>query len=172
MDKKQVGAWALFDFANSVYPAVITSVVFNYFFIQIVVGNEEGRGDLLWGRAVSLSALVVALSSPILGAIADRAGVRKKLMAVYVAMCVTAVALFATLGPGTVFWAFTLFVIANIGFEGCLVFYNAYLPDIAPKEKQGWVSGLGFGVGYVGSVGGLALAIPFAESNIAIVWIM
>jgi UMF1 family MFS transporter len=172
LDKKQVGAWALFDFANSVYPAVITSVVFNYFFIQIVVGNEEGRGDLLWGRAVSLSALVVALSSPILGAIADRAGVRKKFMAIYVAMCVTAVALFATLGPGTVFWAFTLFVIANIGFEGCLVFYNAYLPDIAPKEKQGWVSGLGFGVGYVGSVGGLALAIPFAESNIAIVWIM
>lgn len=172
MDKKQVGAWVLFDFANSVFPAVIVSVVFNYFFIQVVVGNEEGRGDLLWGRAVSLSALIVALSSPLLGAIADRAGVRKRLMALYVAMCVTAVALFSTLGPGTVFWAFALFVVANVGFEGCLVFYNAYLPDIAPKERQGWVSGLGFAVGYVGSVGGLALAIPFAESNIALVWIM
>ena len=172
MDKKQVGAWALFDFANSVYPAVITSVVFNYFFIQVVVGNEGGRGDLLWGRAVSTSALIVALSSPLLGAIADRAGVRKKLMGLYVAMCVTAVALFATLGPGTIFWAFTLFVIANVGFEGCLVFYNAYLPDIAPKEKQGRVSGIGFAVGYVGSVAGLGLAIPFAESNVAVVWIL
>ena len=172
LDRKQVGAWVLFDFANSVFPAVIVSVVFNYFFIQVVVGNEDGRGDLLWGRAVSLSALIVALTSPILGAIADRAGVRKKFMGLYVVMCVTAVALFTTLGPGTVFWAFVLFVIANVGFEGCLVFYNAYLPDIAPREKQGWVSGLGFAVGYVGSVGGLALAVLFADTNVAIVWIM
>lgn len=162
----------MFDFANSVYPAVITSVVFQFFFIQVVVGNDGGRGDWWWGLAVSSSALIVALSAPVLGAVADRAGVRKRFMALYVGMCVVTVTLFTTLGPGLVVYAFVLFVVANVGFESCLVFYNAYLPDIAPREKQGWVSGLGFGVGYLGSALGLLMALPFAESNIQIVWLM
>ena len=172
MNRKQVAAWAMFDFANSVYPAVITSVVFQLYFIQVVVGNEASEGDLWWTRAVSLSALIVALSAPVLGAIADRAGVRKRFMGLYVGLCVTAVALFTTLGPGLVFKAFVLFVLANVGFESCLVFYNAYLPEIAPREKQGWVSGLGFGVGYLGSALGLVLALPFATSNVQMVWVM
>ena len=172
MNKKQVGAWALFDLANSVYPAVITAVVFQVYYINTVVGNTDSIGDWWWGRAVSLSALIVAISSPLLGAIADRAGMRKRFMAFFVAMCLTGVALFTTLGPGAVAWGFTVFVFANVGYEACLVFYNAYLPDIAPSDKQGWVSGLGFGVGYAGSAVGLLLAIPLIETNIDLVWIM
>ncbi|MDA0310947.1 MAG: MFS transporter [Gemmatimonadetes bacterium] len=172
MNRKQVGAWALFDFANSVYPAVVVSVVFQVFYINTVVGNADSLGDLWWGRAVALSALIVALSSPVLGAISDRAGVRKRLMAFYVAMCVTGVALFTTLGPGMVAWGFALFVFANVGFEGCLVFYNAYLPEIAPRDKQGWVSGLGFGIGYVSSALGLLFAIPLIATNMDLVWVM
>jgi MFS transporter, UMF1 family len=172
LNKKQVGAWALFDFANSVYPAVIVSVVFQVFYIDTVVGNADSQGDWWWGRAVSLSALIVAVSSPVLGAIADRAGVRKRFMVFYVMMCVTGVALFTTLGPGLVMWGFVLFVFANVGFEGCLVFYNAYLPDIAPAEEQGWVSGLGYGVGYIGSALGLLLAIPLIATSVDLVWVM
>lgn len=172
MNRRQVGAWAMYDFANSVFPAVITAVVFVIYFTGTVVGNETGRGDAWWGAAVSVSALIVALSAPLLGAIADRAGVRKRFMAIYVAMCVSAVAMFTTLGPGTIVAGFVLFVIANVGFESSLVFYNAYLPDIVPAEKQGRVSGLGFGVGYAGSALGLLLALPFATTNIDIVWIM
>jgi UMF1 family MFS transporter len=172
MDRKQVGAWALFDFANSVYPAVVVSVIFQVYYIDTVVGNDAGQGDWWWGRAVALSALIVAVSSPLLGAIADRAGVRKRFLFLYVAMCVTGVLLFTTLGPGLVTYGFVLFVIANVGFEGCLVFYNAYLPDIAPREVQGRVSGLGFGVGYIGSALGLALAIPLIGRSIDLVWVM
>lgn len=172
MNNKQVGAWALFDLANSVYPAVITAVVFQVYYINTVVGNTDSIGDWWWGRAVSLSALIVAVSSPLLGAIADRVGMRKRFMAFFVAMCLTGVALFTTLGPGAVAWGFTVFVFANVGYEACLVFYNAYLPDIAPSDKQGWVSGLGFGVGYAGSAVGLLLAIPLIETNIDLVWIM
>jgi len=172
MNKKQVGAWALFDLANSVYPAVIVSVVFQVYYIDTIVGNQDSIGDWWWGRAVALSALVVAVSSPLLGAIADRAGMRKRFMGFFVAMCVTGVALFTTLGPGAVFWGAAIFVFANVGYEACLVFYNAYLPDIAPSDKQGWVSGLGFGVGYVGSALGLLLAIPLIETNIDLVWVM
>ena len=172
MNKKQVGAWALFDLANSVYPGVITSVVFQVYYINTVVGNTDSIGDGYWSLAVSVSALIVAVSSPLLGAIADRAGMRKRFMAFFVAMCVTGVALFTTLGPGAVAWGFTVFVFANVGYEACLVFYNAYLPDIAPSDKQGWVSGLGFGVGYAGSAVGLLLALPLIETNIDLVWVM
>ena len=172
VNRKQVGAWVMFDFANSVYPAVIVAVLFQIYFIEEVVGNEGGRGDFWWTRAVSASALIVALSAPVLGAVADRAGVRKRFMAFYVAMCVTAVALFTTLGPGLVVYGFVLFLLANVGFESCLVFYNAYLPDIVPVERQGWVSGLGYAIGYVGSALGLVLAIPLVTTNIDLVWIM
>jgi UMF1 family MFS transporter len=172
MNRRQVGAWALYDFANSVFPAVVVAVVFQAYYTGAVVGNDAGQGDWWWGRAVSLSALIVALSAPLLGAIADRSGVRKKFMGFYVVVCVSAVALFTTLGPGSIVAGFVLFVIANVGFESSLVFYNAYLPDIVPPEKQGSVSGLGFGVGYVGSTVGLLLALPFARTNIDVVWIM
>lgn len=161
MDRKRVAAWAMFDFANSVYPVAITTVAFNYFFIQVVVGNEAGEGDWWWGRAVGLSAAIVALSSPLLGAIADRAGARKRFMFLYTAVCVAGVLMFSTIAPGQIGYAFLLFVIANVGFEGALVFYNAYLPDVAPPDRRGWVSGLGFGIGYLGSAAGLLLIMPF-----------
>jgi UMF1 family MFS transporter len=173
MDKKQVGAWAMFDFANSVYPAVIVSVVFQRYYVEAVVGAEGGRGDSWWTAAVSASALIVALSAPVLGAVADRAGARKRFLMAYTAACITGVLLMTTLGPGAVLAGFAVFVLANVGFEGSLVFYNAYLPDIAPVEKQGWVSGLGFGVGYAGSILGLLLVLqPALAENYSVVWLM
>lgn len=171
LNKKQVGAWALFDFANSIYPAVVTTVVFPFFYIGTVVGNDAGQGDFWWGWAVSTSALIVALSAPLLGAIADRAGKRKKFMLGYTATCLTGVALMSTLGEGMVVRGFIIFVIANVGFEGSLVFYNAYLPEIAPPDKQGSVSGLGFGIGYLGSAIGLGLALQVAD-HVALVWFL
>ena len=175
MNRRQVGAWAMYDFANSVFPAVVVTMVFQLYFTNVIVGNEGGEGTYLWTWAVSMSALLVALSAPLLGAIADRAGVRKKFMAFYMAMCVTAVAMFTTLGPGTIVAGFVLFMIANVGFESSLVFYNAYLPEIVPAEQQGRVSGLGFGLGYVGSAIGLLLALVIIEIlslGIDVVWIM
>ncbi len=172
MDKKQVSAWALFDFANSVYPAVMTTAVFPLFYVGVVVGNDAGQGDWWYGRAISLSALIVATSAPLLGAIADRGGARKKLMFLYVGLCLVGVAMMSSLEAGMVVQGFILFVVANVGFESSLIFYNAYLPDIAPPEKQGWVSGLGFGVGYLGSAIGLVMVIPFAGDQWEVVWFL
>ena len=170
MNKQHVRAWALFDFANSVYPAVMTTAVFPVFYVTFVVGEEGGVGELGGGRAVSVSALVVAVCSPLLGAIADRGGVRKRFMLFYTAVCLVGVAMMSTLGEGMVVQGFVLFLLANVGFESALVFYNAYLPDIAPPEKQGWVSGLGFGVGYLGSALGLLMVLPLAADRIELVW--
>ena len=170
--RQTIFLWALYDFANSVYPAVITATIFGIYFTREIVGNETGLGDLWWGRVISVSMLFVALTSPLLGAVADRAGIRKKMLFSYTYLCVLCVALFTILRPGMIVWAFILATVANIGFEGALVFYNSYLPNIAPRERQGTVSGLGFGFGYAGSAAGLLLALPLvAREHFHLTWL-
>ena len=169
-DKRTVRAWVLYDFANSIYPAVVTTAVFPIFYVNSIVVDDGGLGELWWGWAISLSALVVAFSSPLLGAIADRSGVRKRFFGLYVAMCLVAVALMSTLKPGMVLAGFLFFVIANIGFESANVFYNAYLPDITTPDRLGRVSGYGFAAGYLGSALGLLLVLPLARERTELVW--
>lgn len=161
----RVLAWAFYDFASSVYPAVITATVFSVYFANVIVGDASGRGDLWWGRVLSVSMVFVALSSPLLGSIADRGGLRKRFLIAYSAVCVLSVALFTTLTPGNLPRAFLFAVMANIGFEGALVFYNAYLNEISPPGRQGFVSGLGFGLGYAGSGIGLLAILPLVKAE-------
>lgn len=173
MDRRRVASWCLFDFANSSYAAVIAAVVFQVFYINRIVGNGDGRGDLWWGRAISVSMLFVSLSSPLLGGIADYAGLRKRLLGAYTALCVGAVAAFSLLSPGAAVLGFVLIVLANVGMEGGQVFYNSFLPQIAPPERQGRVSGWGFGVGYAGSIVSLLIALPLAQTGrFEAIWLM
>lgn len=173
MDRKMILAWCLFDFANSSYSAVIAAVVFQVYYINRIVGNEGGKGDLWWGAAISASMLIVSLSSPFLGGIADHAGRRKRLLGIYTFVCVLAVVGFALLEPGAIVLGFTLIVLANTGMEGGLVFYNSFLPQIAPPDGQGRVSGWGFGVGYAGSIASLLIALPLARAgNFNAIWLM
>ncbi len=172
-DKRTVRSWVLYDFANSIYPAVVTTAVFPIFYTGTVVGAEGGLGELWWGWAVSVSAIIVALTSPLLGAIADRSGARKRFLAFYVVMCLIGVALMTTLKPGMIVAGFLFFIIANVGFESANVFYNAYLPDIVPPERLGRTSGHGFGLGYLGSALGLLLVLPFAQQGrVELVWLI
>jgi UMF1 family MFS transporter len=172
LDRRRVLAWCFYDFANSAYSAVIIATVFSVYFARVIVGNETGRGDQVWGWAVSTSMVIVALTSPVLGAVADRAGVRKRLLFAFTALCILCVALFGTIQPGMVAWGFALAVLANVGFEGSLVYYNAYLPDIAPPERRGYVSGLGYGIGYAGSALGLVIALPLVNAKLwAATWL-
>jgi len=165
MNKKQVLSWCMFDFANSSYSAVIAAVIFQVYYINVIVGNSTGQGDLWWGRAISLSMFLVALTSPFLGGLADYAGRRKRLLALYTFTCIASVAGFTFLSPGAAVLGFFLICLANIGMEGGLVFYNSFLPQIAPKEFHGRVSGWGFGVGYAGSILSLLIALPLAKTG-------
>ena len=169
MNRRQVLAWTLYDFANSAFAAVIAATIYAAYYAQTVVGNTRGDGDLWWGRLVSTSMAIVAFSSPILGAIADHAGIRKRLFFATTYLSVAATALMATVQPGMVGWGFVLGVVGMVGFEGAMVFYNAYLPEIASREWQGRVSAYGFAVGYAGSIVALAVALPFARAN-ALAW--
>ncbi len=172
LNKKHIISWTLFDFANSSYSAVIAAVIFPVYYTNFIVGNEGGLGDLWWGRAISLSMAIVAFSSPFLGGIADYGGLRKRFLFIYTAICISSVACFSLLDKGMALIGFTLIVIANVGMEGGLVFYNSFLPQIAPKEFLGRVSAWGFMVGYAGSIAALLIALYFIKTgNFTIVWI-
>lgn len=160
--RKTIVSWLLYDFANSAYVAIIPGTVYSKYYALTVVGNEHGQGDFWWGLSVTLSMVIVAVASPPLGAIADHAGVRKRFLGILTYLSVGATALMATVGPGDVLWGLVLVVIGTVGFEAAIVYYNAYLPDLAEAGRQGRLSAYGFATGYAGSALALAAALPFA----------
>jgi MFS transporter, UMF1 family len=164
-DRRRILAWCLFDFANSAYSAVIVATVFGIYYASHIVGNERGLGDLWWGRAISASLVGVVLTGPVLGALADRKGLRKRFFVAFTLLCIACITLFTTLAPGMVVWGFALAAVANFAFESAQIYYNAYLPDVAPPGRLGTVSGLGFGIGYLGSIVGLLVALPLAGAK-------
>ena len=159
-------AWTLYDFANSAVAAIVVATIFPRYYAEIVVGNAAGRGDFWWGLVNAATMTLVALTSPVLGGIADHAGVRKPFFVAFTAISVAATALLATVGPGMVLSGFVLVVLALAGYEAAFVYYNSYLPRIAPPERLGRVSALGFAVGYAGSLTAFVTAYPFAAHGV------
>ena len=162
MNRKAAVAWTLYDFANSAYVAVIPATVYSKYYALVVVGNERGQGDFWWGLSVTTSMAIVALAAPPMGAIADHAGLRKRFMGLLTCMSVAATALMATVGKGDVIWGWFLAVVGTVGFEAAIVCYNAYLPELVPRDRQGRLSAYGFAVGYLGSAVALGATLPFA----------
>ncbi len=162
MNRRAAVSWMLYDFANSAFVAVIPATVYSKYYALVVVGNERGQGDFCWGLSVTTSMAIVALSAPPMGAIADHAGVRKRFLFLLTYVSVAATALMATVGKGDVVWGWFLAVVGTVGFEAAIVCYNAYLPELAPRERQGRLSAYGFAVGYLGSAVALGAALPFA----------
>jgi MFS transporter, UMF1 family len=163
--RRTVVAWTLYDFANSAFAAIILSTVYPAYYAGVVVGNADGRGDFWWGTAVSTAMVIGALTSPALGGIADHAGARKRFFVGFSLACIAATAFMATVGPGAAGWGWTLGVIGIVTFEAAIVYYNAFLPRIAPPEKLGRVSAAGFAVGYAGSLVAFGVAYPFAAAQ-------
>ena len=160
-NRKAVVAWMLYDFANSAFVAVIPATVYSKYYALAVVGNERGEGDFWWGLSVTLSMAIVALFSPPLGAIADHAGVRKRFLGILTYLSVAATLLMTTVGKGDVAWGFVLAVVGTVGFEAAIVYYNAYLPDLATADWRGRLSAYGFATGYAGSALALGVALLF-----------
>jgi MFS transporter, UMF1 family len=160
-------AWCLYDFANSSFTTVITTVAFSVYFVHVVAGDEPGRGEALWGRGYALSMIGAALLSPVLGAIADHYALKKQFLLVVTAVCVVATAALYFVGPGDALLGLTLFGIANLGFELGYTFYNAFLVELAGTEEMGRLSGYGWAIGYLGGLVSLALVYPFVSGGLA-----
>jgi UMF1 family MFS transporter len=144
----RIFAWTLFDFANTAFSVIVVTVIFSRYFTNHVAGGRR----FFWGIAVSVSMVVAALLSPPLGAAADSSGNRKRFLLALTLLSVVCTALLATVHAGMVLWGMSLFILANIGFEGGLVFYDAFLPGLTTPSKYGRISGYGFAMGYLGAL--------------------
>ncbi|MBI3447464.1 MAG: MFS transporter [Acidobacteria bacterium] len=160
VSRREILAWCLYDFANSSFSVIVTTVVFSRYFQQFVVVGDAQFGSLLWGIAISVSMLLVGFASPPLGAMADLSASKKRGVVVFTAVCVAATAALWFVKPGDVALAMILFIVANIGFAGSFSFYNGFLPEITTEENVGRVSGMGFAWGYVGGLACLAVCLP------------
>ena len=166
---REVLAWCLFDFANSSFTTIITTVAFSVYFVQVVAAGEgpAGTGEALWGRTYALSMILVALLSPILGAMADHQAAKKPYLAAVTALCIACTALLYFVQAGDILLGLVLFGLANVGFELGYTFYNAFLVELADRRAMGRISGYGWGFGYVGGLVSLALAYPFVKGGLA-----
>ncbi len=158
MKRRVIAAWSLYDFANSAFTTLVVTFIFSAYFTRRIAPDPT-RGTVLWTHAVNVSALVVALATPLLGALADAAGRKKRFLLAATLVCVGFTAALFFTGPGTTTRALVLFVVANVGFETANVFYNAFLPEIADRDTMGRISGIGWALGYAGGLACLVIAL-------------
>lgn len=162
MNKKVQNAWAFYDWANSVYSLVISTAVFPIYFAGLTTVNEQVQSISLGGREIlssslysytlSLSFLLVAIFSPFLSGIADHIGKKKRFLQFFCYLgSLSCMGLYFFTDLEMIWYGLIMSILASIGFWGSLVFYNAFLPEIAPPEKQDRLSARGFALGYLGA---------------------
>lgn len=170
-DRRGLFSWALYDWASSSYAAVIQTFVFAAYFTQHVAQNPAD-GTYLWAMTVSASGMVVALCSPIAGAISDQAGHRKRWLAFFTMLCVIVTALLWFVKPSQnyIFTALFLIFVGDICVELSYVFYNAMLPSLVDSSRIGRWSGWGWAMGYIGGTVCLVLVLFVFVSDHAPHW--
>ncbi len=159
--------WRLFDWANSPFPTVIITFVFAAYYAQ-AVADDPATGTSWWSGALTVSALLIAILSPPLGAIADQTGRRKPWLAVATAIAAAGAGCLWFVAPEAewLLWGAIIVVVANVAFEISMVFYNAMLPDLAPPERIGRISGEAWALGYAGGLVCLLVALfVFVEAD-------
>jgi UMF1 family MFS transporter len=155
--RKERWAWYFYDFGNSAYAAVVLLAVYSAYFKQQVVGGAEG--SRLWGFSVGMAMLVVAITSPVLGALADFSGTKKRLLSLFTVTAVGFTAMLFFVNKGDIWTGMVFFILAEIGYRSGQVFYNALLPDIAAPEEMGRISGNGWAFGSLGGIVCLAIVL-------------
>jgi UMF1 family MFS transporter len=161
LGRKELRAWAMYDWAVSSLQAVVLTAVFPIFFVRVAAaGLPESRGTQALATANTIAAIIVAVLSPILGAISDYAAAKKRMLAASMLVGATATAGMFFIQRGDLLLASTLFVISLVGATASVVFYEALLPHIASQSELDRVSSAGYAMGYIG--GGLLLAVNLA----------
>jgi MFS transporter, UMF1 family len=163
-EKFKVFIWALFDFANTSYSIVVVTFLYAVYFKQTIVSSQP-IGDFYWSIGTSASMLITAMISPVLGAIADYSAGKKRFLLFFTATCIISTSLLYFTNKGDILLGLILFVIANVGYEAGIVFYDSFLPEITTPKNFGRVSGYGFALGYLGSLTTLAITFPFIKAN-------
>ena len=157
-NKKVIYSWVLYDWANSAFATTILAAVLPIFYNDVAAANlPDNLATSYWGYTQAIAMLIIALITPILGAVADYSKSKKIFMKMFVFIGVTGTALLFFIIEGRYLMASIFFIFANIGFSGGNIFYDSFLPIITKKDKIDYVSSMGYAAGYLG--GGILLLI-------------
>jgi MFS transporter, UMF1 family len=161
-------SWCAFDFANSAFTTIIVTVVYPKVFVGLASTNQ--RGEIGWAWALAVSQTVVVLLSPVVGALADQRACKKAFLAASWIACVVACGALSVTTSGPVAAAWLLVVVANIAFSFGENLVAAFLPELAPREQLGRLSGIGWAVGYFGGLLSLAVSLFLVKAD-AVAWV-
>tara|TARA_Y100001936_G_scaffold46250_1_gene45099 strand:+ start:6795 stop:8078 length:1284 start_codon:yes stop_codon:yes gene_type:complete len=150
-NQKTILGWCFYDFANSAFTTIVVTFIYSAYFAGGIVGNEA-MGQVYWGNTVTICAIIIALLSPIMGAVADQGGYRKSFLFFWTWVCIIFSFLLFFPKKGDIYSALILFGIANISFEMGCVFCNSYVPKISNINNVGKISGYGYAFGYLGGL--------------------
>jgi UMF1 family MFS transporter len=154
-------AWAWYDWANSAYfTTVITAVFPGFYATYAAAGLEPAQATARFAAITTLSVATIAIAAPVLGALADHSGIKKRLLAAFLMVGVSACAAMVFIGEGDIGLASVLFFVGNVGVSGSLVFYDSLLPHVATGHDTDRVSAAGYALGYLG--GGTLLLLNLA----------
>ncbi len=161
--RRPIIGWAMYDFANSSYTTVVLTALYNAYFVGVLAaGLGTGRATLLWTLALALSNALVILTAPVIGALADAHGAKKRFLAVSTGACVLATALLGL--TQSLQWAMGLIVASNLAFATGENLIAAFLPEIAPEGQMGRVSAFGWSLGYIGGITVLAICLATMQA--------
>jgi UMF1 family MFS transporter len=162
--RRELWAWAMYDFANSGYTTVVLTAVFNTYFVGVVAaGLGDGRATLLWTAAIAAANAIVLFSAPLVGAVADAHRAKKPILVASTAGCVLCTAALAWVGPGDVVFGVVVLVLATVLFATGENLIAAFLPELAPSEHLGRLSAWGWSLGYLGGLLVLGLCLGVIE---------
>ena len=172
--KKVQNAWAMYDWANSVYSLVITSTIFPVYYNSVTKGLDDSDivsffgfeiiNTVLYSYSISFSFLIIAIISPLLSGMADSSGKKLEFMKFFAYLGSAACVGLYFFDASNVEWGIICSITASIGYAGSIVFYNAYLPEISEEKEYDLLSAKGFALGYVGSV--ILLVVNLSHSLI------
>ncbi len=160
--KREVWAWAMYDFANSGYTTVVITAIFNAYFVGVVAGNATWA-TLAWTASLALSYALIMVTAPVVGAYADLHAAKKKLLLLSTIGCVIFTAALALAGPGTLWLAVPLVVLSNFFYGSGENLIAAFLPELARGRALGRVSGWGWSLGYLGGLASLGACLAYID---------
>ena len=167
--QKIIQAWCMYDWANSAFATTVMAAVLPIFFRNVAAvtlpNSQHQLATSIWGYTTAIAMFFVAILSLLLGPISDYSASKKKFLAIFAGIGITATSFLAFPGVGDWIWVAVLFILGNIGFAGSEVFYDSLLPHIALPEEIDRVSTKGYAFGYIG--GGILLAV-----NVGMIWVL
>lgn len=159
VNRREVWSWAMFDFANSGYTTVVITTIFNAYFVSMVARNQDW-GTFAWTATLAVSYILIIITAPIIGIYADAYAAKKRLLFFTSIGCIFFTLLLSFVGPGDLWLAIFLVILANFFFGTGENLIAAFLPEIAKSNSLGKISGLGWSLGYIGGI--VSLGCSFA----------